>query len=120
MVHQYKLNGYNIVLDTASGSVHTVDEVAYDIIALYPEKTPDEIVKIIDEELPDYETLYNTMAATGMPMRPSEIDVPMQDVIDAFVGARDIRDKYLSCSFLWDLGLTIEFASILENIAEAN
>ena len=47
MVHQYKLNGYNIVLDTASGSVHTVDEVAYDIIALYKEKTQDEIVSEI-------------------------------------------------------------------------
>ena len=32
MVHQYKLNGYNIVLDTCSGSVHSVDDVAYDII----------------------------------------------------------------------------------------
>ena len=28
MVHQYQLNGYNIVLDTCSGSVHVVDEVA--------------------------------------------------------------------------------------------
>ena len=35
MIHQYKLNGYNIVLDVYSGSVHLVDEVAYDIIALY-------------------------------------------------------------------------------------
>lgn len=32
MIHQYKLNGYNIVLDSASGSVHAVDEVAYDLI----------------------------------------------------------------------------------------
>ena len=47
MVHQYKLNGYNIVLDTCSGSVHEVDEVAYDIIALYPEKNPEEIVSAI-------------------------------------------------------------------------
>jgi uncharacterized protein len=44
MVHQYKLNGYNIVLDTCSGSVHSVDEVAYDIIALYKEQPADEIV----------------------------------------------------------------------------
>ena len=44
MVHQYQLNGYNIVLDTCSGSVHVVDEVAYDIIAMYPEHTADEIV----------------------------------------------------------------------------
>ncbi len=47
MVHQYKLNGYNIVLDTCSGSVHVVDEVAYDIIAMYKDKSTDEIVKYI-------------------------------------------------------------------------
>ena len=35
MVHQYHLNGYHIVLDTCSGSVHAVDEVAYDMIDLY-------------------------------------------------------------------------------------
>ena len=28
MIHQYKLNGYNIVIDEGSGSVHSVDEVA--------------------------------------------------------------------------------------------
>ena len=44
MVHQYKLNGFNIVLDTCSGSVHVVDEVAYDMIALYKEKSGDGIV----------------------------------------------------------------------------
>ncbi|WP_330586546.1 radical SAM protein [Aminipila terrae] len=32
MVHTYKSNGYNIVLDVNSGAVHCVDEVAYDII----------------------------------------------------------------------------------------
>ena len=50
MVHQYKLNGYNIVLDTASGSVQTVDEVAYDIIEMYKTHSQDEIVKIITEK----------------------------------------------------------------------
>ncbi|MBO7302838.1 MAG: thioether cross-link-forming SCIFF peptide maturase [Clostridia bacterium] len=50
MVHQYKLNGYNIVLDTASGSVHAVDEVAYDIIEAYKSSTPEEIVKAITEK----------------------------------------------------------------------
>ena len=44
MVHQYKLNGYNIVLDTCSGAVHVVDEVAYDMIAAFKEKTEEEIV----------------------------------------------------------------------------
>ena len=47
MVHQYKMNGYNIVLDSCSGSIHVVDEVAYDIIALYEEHTPAEITTMI-------------------------------------------------------------------------
>ena len=53
MVHQYKLNGYNIVLDTCSGSVHTVDEVAYDIIALYKEKDADAITEEITAKYSD-------------------------------------------------------------------
>ena len=35
MIHQYKLNGFNIVLDVCSGSVHAVDEAAYDMIAIF-------------------------------------------------------------------------------------
>ena len=34
MIHQYKNNGYNIVMDIASGSVHVVDDVVYDAIAM--------------------------------------------------------------------------------------
>ena len=47
MVHQYKLGGYCIVLDSCSGSVHSVDDVAYDIIALYQKCTAEEIVDVI-------------------------------------------------------------------------
>jgi len=35
MIHCYKLGGLNIVLDVASGSIHSVDEVAYDAISMY-------------------------------------------------------------------------------------
>ena len=45
MVHQYKLNGYNIVLDTCSGAIHIVDEVVYDMIALYPTKSKEDIIE---------------------------------------------------------------------------
>ncbi|MBR5345337.1 MAG: thioether cross-link-forming SCIFF peptide maturase [Clostridia bacterium] len=44
MVHQYKLNGYNIVLDSCAGAIHVVDDVAYDIIAMFQTATADEIV----------------------------------------------------------------------------
>jgi uncharacterized protein len=35
MVHQFKNNGYNIVMDICSGAVHVVDDAAYDVISLY-------------------------------------------------------------------------------------
>ena len=53
MVHQYKLGGYNIVLDTCSGSVHTVDDVAYDIISMYKSSSAREIVAAITEKYKD-------------------------------------------------------------------
>ena len=37
MIHQYRSNGYNIVLDVHSGSVHVVDDLVYDVIALLDE-----------------------------------------------------------------------------------
>lgn len=53
MIHQYKLNGYNIVLDVFSGSVHAVDDVAYDMIALYPSYTAEEITAAMLEKYAD-------------------------------------------------------------------
>ncbi len=49
MVHQYRNNGYNIVLDVNSGAVHVVDDVAYDVIALYQEHTREEIEKLLSD-----------------------------------------------------------------------
>lgn len=49
MIHQYKLGGYNIVLDMASGSVHVVDAVAYDAISMYETHTREEIKKTLLE-----------------------------------------------------------------------
>ena len=35
MIHRYQLNGYHIVLDVCSGSIHAVDALAYDMTGLY-------------------------------------------------------------------------------------
>ena len=48
MIHAYKMNGYNIILDQNSGCVHSVDEVAYDIITMYKEKSKEEIRNFIN------------------------------------------------------------------------
>ncbi|MCD7934124.1 MAG: thioether cross-link-forming SCIFF peptide maturase [Oscillospiraceae bacterium] len=51
MIHQYQLNGYNIVLDTNSGAIHVVDDIAYDVIALYgAARTEDEIISALLEK----------------------------------------------------------------------
>lgn len=62
MIHQFQNNGYNIVLDVNSGAIHVVDEITYDVIALYEENdeasirkqlgdrySQDEINEVIDE-----------------------------------------------------------------------
>ena len=40
-----------------------------------------------------------------MPMLPADIDISRQDTEDAFIASRDIRDKYLTSSLLWDMGV---------------
>ena len=60
MIHQYRNNGYNIVMDIASGSVHVVDDVVYDAVALLepvigevmsPVQIPETARKNAEEEL---------------------------------------------------------------------
>ena len=52
MIHQYQLGGYNIVLDVCSGAVHVVDEVAYDIIALFENNSKEYILRAMGEKYP--------------------------------------------------------------------
>lgn len=72
MIHKYKLNGYNIVLDVHSGGVHLVDELTYDMLdnvsPPFEEKCPENIIEKLsrfydrDEILSCYEEvkeLYN-------------------------------------------------------------
>ncbi|MBR2130991.1 MAG: thioether cross-link-forming SCIFF peptide maturase [Oscillospiraceae bacterium] len=54
MIHQYKLGGYNIVLDVCSGAVHVVDEVAYDIIAMFEENTQETVLNAMKEKYPEF------------------------------------------------------------------
>ncbi|MBO4423076.1 MAG: 4Fe-4S cluster-binding domain-containing protein, partial [Clostridia bacterium] len=53
MIHQYKLNGYNIVMDVCSGSVHSVDDIAYDAIALYETTDRETLIKQLCEKYGD-------------------------------------------------------------------
>ncbi len=78
----------------------------------------DEILRAVREELPDYAKLRALLEKAGMPLKPSDIGISVEDTVNAFIGARDARNKYMSCSVIWDLGLTDEFAAYLRETAE--
>ena len=50
MIHQYQNNGYNIVLDVCSGSVHVVDPVTYDAIEMYDKFGREELQKELEKK----------------------------------------------------------------------
>ena len=57
MIHQYKNNGYNIVMDVCSGAVHVVDDITYDVIAVYEKNNEDNKVTnldVLENSLPAY------------------------------------------------------------------
>ena len=53
MIHQYKFNGRNIVLDVCSGAVHVVDDPTYDIISLFETNDLKTIKKAVTEKYKD-------------------------------------------------------------------
>ena len=65
----------------------------------------DEILQAIDEEEPDTQELIGLMRRTGMPTAPEELGLNARQVHNAYIGSREIRNKYLLSSMLWDLGL---------------
>ena len=60
MIHQYKLGPLNIVLDVCSGSVHAVDEVAYDIIAIYENNSRENVLSAIKQKYASREDITDS------------------------------------------------------------
>lgn len=86
MVHQYKNNGYNIVLDVNSGMVHVVDDLAYDIIEMYENNSRGSIISAMVEKYsqPKYMSLI-TSAEEGVKDFSENIEVliaQINEVID--------------------------------------
>ena len=52
MVHQFKNNGYDIVLDVNSGAIHVVDDVTYDVISLFEDHSKEEIISELGDRYP--------------------------------------------------------------------
>lgn len=80
------------------------------IVAHWPE-----IQRIFTEELPRTEAVLSKMESLGMRMTPKDLGISTEDTRRAFIGSRVIRDKYLTSTMLWDLGLLDAFAKTLQN-----
>ena len=91
MIHQYRNNGYNIVMDVYSGSVHVVDDVCYDVIA-----------KLNGSETePTAGTLKETgvkdqlLQSLGNKYEASDIEDALSDVIELTEGGQlFVKDTY--------------------------
>ncbi len=57
MIHSFKLNGYPLVIDVDSGSVHLVDELVYEIITHYEELPKNELVMRLSSAWPKTDVL---------------------------------------------------------------
>lgn len=53
MIHQYKFGDLNIVLDVCSGAIHTVDDIAYDMISMFENHDRDSVIGEICRKYPD-------------------------------------------------------------------
>ena len=67
MIHKYKLNGFNIVLDVNSGGVHVVDELTYDLLdnvePPFDEKCPEKVLNKLSKSYSreDIESCYQEL-----------------------------------------------------------
>ena len=67
-----------------------------------------DLLYIIDEELPSYEELYALCKKLGMPTFCEEIGVDKSLMKMSFMSTKDMRDKYVLSRLMWDLGVLEE------------
>lgn len=78
MIHQYKNNGYNIVLDVYSGAVHVVDDLCYDVIAVLNEPDEEPTAEILKSDL----TWENLKKRLGDTYGEEDLRDALDDVIE--------------------------------------
>lgn len=73
----------------------------------------DEILKIIDEEIPPIEELYSLARKINLPVTPEEIGISSDILPLTFRMTADIRDKYILSRLCRDLGITDEITEAI-------
>ena len=73
----------------------------------------DEILRILDQELPSYEQISHLMGVIGICEEPASIGVDRECARLTFQATKDIRDKYVLSRLAWDLGVLEELSQLL-------
>ncbi len=94
VIHQYKNNGYNIVLDVNSGMVHVVDDVAYDVIELFEKKSKEEIKAELLKKYSDVETIEEEVDSIYEEILQMKKDGQLftDDIYEAYIGSFKQRE----------------------------
>ena len=91
MIHQYRNNGYNIVMDVYSGSVHEVDDVCYDVIAEVNKSETEPTA----ESLKEADVKEKLLQTLGNKYETSDIEDALSDVIELTEGGQlFVKDTY--------------------------
>lgn len=93
MIHQYKNNGYNIVMDVNSGAVHVVDDIVYDMISM--------VEPLVKEGVKDPDTVKAAvLACAGLNYGREEIEEAVDEVLDlereGQLFTEDIYENYIT------------------------
>lgn len=72
----------------------------------------DKILKIIKEEIPAYDYVKNVLIIAGAPCLPSEIGIDKNIISKTFKTTKDIRDKYILSTLMFDIGIIDEIDKI--------
>ncbi len=93
MIHQYKNNGYNIVMDVNSGAVHVVDDIVYDMISL--------IEPLIEGDIRDSDLIKAAVLnCVNLPYPEEEITEAVDEVLELHkqgqLFAPDIYENYIT------------------------
>ena len=91
MIHQYRNNGYNIVMDVYSGSVHVVDDACYDVIAEVNKSETEPTA----ESLKEADVKEKLLQTLGNKYETSDIEDALSDVIELTEGGQlFVKDTY--------------------------
>ena len=87
MIHQYTLNGYNIILDVNSGSIHVTDDLAFEAVRLTDEGWPqDRIIKELSER-------FSGRGVTAQDVRDSLDDIEELRAAGKLFSTETFEDK---------------------------